>query len=176
MVDTWRIPGNGQRQQAGGAPNLDDLVEELYRQRLAKELEREGSRGLLKRSPPQAQRPGGKLTKQDKAYQEAIILIQRVMELPAYQESLLLQFGKASQQAIVALIQELEEDNSRYSPGSLAQIVDHSLTVQTAKNLSGLHMRLTHAAAEKLEEMADNLLSQLRQRLSTLFEPRQSWF
>jgi hypothetical protein len=174
MVDAWRIPRNGQ--QVGGAPNLEDLVEELYRQRLAKELEREGSRGLLRRSPPQAQRPGGKLTKQDKAYAEAILLIQRVMELPAYQESLLLQFGKASQQAIVALIQELEEDNSRYSPGSLAQIVDHSLTVQTAKNLSGLHMQLTHAAAEKLEDMADSLFSQLQQRLNTLFEPRQSWF
>jgi hypothetical protein len=174
MVDAWRIPGNGQRE--GGARNLDALVEELYRQRLARGLEREGARGLLKRSPPQAQRPGGKLTKQDKAYQEAIVLIQRAMELPAYQESLLLQFSKASQQAIVALIQELEEDNSRYAPVSLAQLVDHSLTVQTAKNLSGLHMQLTHAAAEKLEDMADNLLSQLRQRLSTLFEPGQRWF
>jgi hypothetical protein len=175
MVETWKIP-NGQRQQAGGAPNLEELVEELYRQRLAKELEREGSRGLLRRSPPQAQRPGGKLTKQDKAYQEAILLIQRVMELIAYPESLLLQFDEASHRAIVALIQQLEEDNSRYAPGSLAQIVDHSLTVQAAKNLSGLHMKLTHSTAEKLEDITDTLFAQLRQKLSTLFEPRQSWF
>jgi hypothetical protein len=37
-------------------------------------------------------------------------------------------------------------------------------------------MKLTHSAAEKLEDIADSLLTQLQQRLSTLFEPGQRWF
>jgi hypothetical protein len=144
MADEWQIPNKEELL----SEEVRGLTLELYRRNLEKELELLSQQGLLKPSPPQVKkRP---FNKKDQEYAEALLDTQRDLELLAYGEALLMDFTEASQRAIVSLIHRLEQSTKLYSPGSLAQTVSQSLTLQAAKNLSGLHMKGTNIVAQEI--------------------------
>jgi hypothetical protein len=144
MADEWQIPNKEELL----SEEVRDLTLELYRRNLEKELELLSQQGLLKPSPPQVdKRP---FNKKDREYAEALLDTRRDLELLAYGEGLLMQFTQASQQAIVSLINRLEQTTKLYSPGTLAQTVSQGLTVHAAKLLSTVHTKGTTSAAHAL--------------------------